>query len=1644
MSISNVIVKNPAVVDKSGFLYKSAVPNTEDNSTSALIYSKTLPVNGKSAPSGAKYLLNDATSYFSIPLPESLTDGKVSLVATDTKLKLYVYDANVTGSADEYTFTIGENGATLDTTEPVQKTALQLSKIETQQNKDLDGNGAIGGLITKTGTDSGILDNVGGFYRMKVAGETVFVVGKGLDKSSSIDGEATALRNTDGTVWTPAGDYDDYAAVSSKNQAGEVSWTIYSTNSDGVFKYEFDKDNKLKTGDQPAAIDAYNLAKDEAALDRDLNLDSKFGVEVETTAIDAKGGLWKAKILGSDFYVVDTSATLKGLKTGVAGASAIDLSGSLLDSEGNAWAPSQDYKVSTILKTSAADADATYSVYAVKQNGTGNGATLDKNDVVRFDFVLSDEVNFEVTAGTADGVAVTASELAKAEKDSVRDLNKDDVFGVKVNSKALDATGGLFFANSMGTDYLLVGKSLSSGPSKGLDLSAALLTSEGSSWMPDNVSSPTASPAQGTTLAKTALQNASEQWANKFNIVAVKDGDDTTGYDVFVKESQTTFAKYHFDVDAADNDAIKLDEDGRQELTIDELVAAEVNTKRNLNFDAGFGVIINSTLDAKAGLYKAAIGSLTDVYIKSESKLSSGSKAAGSAVDLTKALRTSEGEVWQPADLFTVKGAYTTSTNKYVVVASKGSGSNLELQKYTFDPEEENKLIDDESGDLSVIDLAALEKDANKDLNGDSIKGVKLDTGAVKDKVGGLYRMEGAGGQKFWVQNNSLTDIKDLSSALLNADGTAWDIGAGETLSNVVIKKITAGSSFDFELVTMTGSGSSVKYKAYEFDATFTLNPDESDVELSLIDLAKEEIDLQRDINGDKVFGAKINSIIDSAGKLYDSKIDNQLMVSIAATAIPTNKVTDLQDVLKAADGSTPWAVDSGFKLTAAKSTGDGFVAYAYNATNEKVRQYNFSDERTFIDFEDLTAAGVIEAEAGLVGENGIGRDISGDKVVGLKVQPAVDKAGALYKATVLGSEYFVVGLGSTTLTSGKDNATAVDLSRALLNSDGSAWAVATNYQVAGLVTTGAGDDLVYNLFSYKKTGSEIDSVTQTTWDKDFNLIDSVEADPANLTSLEKTAKRDLSGDGFVGFKVISSGGNADYKGVTAAKVFGDKVFYLAGNVKQGTANAALSLRDALLNEDGSPWNPDAGFNIKSVNTVGADRFVYATKVVAGKTTVNEYKFSSVTGQYTGDSKEMTDQEMATKEVTLKKDFTGEGVIGVSFVLANQTLNSTGKSIGINKVEMNGNNYFVVNQTLAAGKTSLAGVLFDAEGTTAWEKPKPTFNMTGVWNLTEDGADFVEVYGKDGDEFKRFRFSENPDGSYKFVEPTETRLEVISKFDFAKAEAAAGKDLNDDSKIGLKIENGYTAFNHLSSGVSLALGAAKFEGSDRVYVVGNSTTKMLSKMGAAAGLIANDNALKFTETVDNAAVVSYWKPDADYEIKSIMETVADSLTVYAKKNGTPPTYINYVFNKEVDGWMLSTTDSGTTEEGGTLSSDEMARLEVESTTKKDLTGDGVVGLAISATQAVQGLKKATIDSEEYYMVGASLASGTKTKPTDFTKVLMLTDGTTPWKPADGENITAWAAASTDDSTDKPETAAFFATVSAAKVYFDADYKLIEA
>lgn len=1652
MSISNVIVKSPAIVDKSGFLYKSDIPDTDSSTSKALLYSKSLPVSGKVAPSGSKYLLNtDSTSYFSIPLPEQLSDGKVSLIAKDDKLKLYVFDANVSGAADEYTFTLGaagDGGATLDSSEPKQLSALEISKIEAEANKDIDGNGAIGGQINKatSGDNKGILDAEGGLFRMKVAGETVFVVGKGLDKSSSINGDKVALRNAgdNGGVWTPAGDYDSYAAVSSKNDQGKVSWTVYATNSEGVFKYEFDTENKLK-GDpeQPVAVDAYNLAKDEASFDRDLNLDQTFGVRVQTSAIDAKGGLWKASILNSDFYVVDTSAALKGLKTGVAGTSAIDLSGSLLDAEGNAWAPSSDYKITSILKTSAKDAlpaDVTYSVYAVKQTVTGGTTSLDKNDVVRFDFALAaDEVNFKVTTESADGVAVTATELAKAEKDSVRDLNNDNVFGVKVNTKALDATGGLFFANSMGSDYLLVGKALSSGPSKGLDLSSALLTSDGSSWMPENLTPPTATAPSGNNSAKSALDNASTQWANKLNIVAVKNADVTTGYNVFVKENDSTFSKYHFAIDEDDNNAIKLDENGRQELTIDQLVTEEVNTKRNLNFDEGFGVIISSAVDAKAGLYKASIGSFTDVYIKSESKLSSGSKAPGSAVDLSKALRSSDGEVWQPASEFTVTGAYTNSESKYVVIASKGTGNTLELQKYTFDPSDNNKLIDDESGDLSVIGLAALEKDANKDLNVDGIKGVKLVTTAAKDKIGGLYRMEGAGEQQFWVQDTSQTNIKDLSKALLNADGTAWDIGGGASLTNIVIKAVDD----TFEVVTMTGAGSNVKYKSYQFDDNYTLNADESDVELSLIDLAKKESDLTRDINGDKVIGAKINSIIDATGKLYDSKIDGQLMVSIASSTVPTNKVTNLDDVLKAADGTTPWAVDAGFKLTAAKTTDDGFVVYAYNNTTEKVKQYNFNDERVFVDSEELSASGVIEAEAGLTDADGLGRDISGDKVVGLKIQPAVDKAGALYKASVLGAEYYVVGTPGTTLASGKDNATAVDLSRALLNSDGTAWSKAEGFEVAGLLKTGTSDDIVYNVFSYKKNGSEIVEVTQTTWDKDFNYLDSVVADPANLTSLEKDARRDLTGDGFVGFKVMSTGGNSNYKGVTAAKVFGDKIFYLAGTVKQGTANAALSLKDALLNEDGSPWNPDTGFNIKSVDTVGTDRFVYATKIGEdGKTTVNRYTFNKDNGQYTGDSKEMTDLEMAAVEVERKKDLNGDsqGVIGVGFTLSDQPLNEKGKTFGINKVQMNGSDYFIINKTLAAGKTSLAGVLLDADGQ-AWVKPT-SFKMTGIWDPNTASDKHVEIYGKDLDtsELKRYSFSKNDNGSYTVDEPTEAKPTVITKFDFAKAEATALKDLNDDGKIGLKVDENFALFNHVSTGVSLALGAAKFQDSDRVYIVGNSSDTKISKMGATSGLIANNNALKFTETVDGSETVSYWKPDTGYEIKSILASVADSLTVYAKKDGSPPTYINYVFNKEDGGWLLSTEDSGTTEE--TLSSDEMAHLEVATNTKKDLTGDGVVGLSVSSTQAVAGLKKATIDSEEYYLVGANVASGTKTKPTDFAKVLMQPDGVAPWKPSEGEEITAWAAASTYTGEDKPDTAAFIATVNQTKVYFDADYKLI--
>jgi hypothetical protein len=159
-----------ATLDKLGKLYKTAIPQSDDRTTEALVYSTATIVENKLKPTTAVYLKsNDATidedkSYFSI----DRIGKNINLVAAGTTLNLYVYNApgtgELAGSIDKYQF---------DALTGVQKDAvpalinpIDIAKEELIANRDLDGNAGIGGLLPSTNST---LDKVGNLFKVKVA-----------------------------------------------------------------------------------------------------------------------------------------------------------------------------------------------------------------------------------------------------------------------------------------------------------------------------------------------------------------------------------------------------------------------------------------------------------------------------------------------------------------------------------------------------------------------------------------------------------------------------------------------------------------------------------------------------------------------------------------------------------------------------------------------------------------------------------------------------------------------------------------------------------------------------------------------------------------------------------------------------------------------------------------------------------------------------------------------------------------------------------------------------------------------------------------------------------------------------------------------------------------------------------------------------------------------------------------------------------------------------------------------------------------------------------------------------------------------------------------------------------------------------------
>ena len=1370
-----------------------------------------------------------------------------------------------------------------------------------------------------------------------------------------------------------------------------TTWSIYATDANGeVTQFNFDKDRKL-IEDDTKVLTLTELAAAEKQTLRDLNKDNVFGVDV-TGTLDKNTGLFQGSVLGQEFYLVGNA-----LKSGTAKAPT-DLSGALLNRDGSAWGLQDGFVASAMVKNSyaAGESGPAYSVYAYAMEGE----TADRNTVLRFDFEEVDG-QWTVTSDSEDGVEMDATALAAAEKQAKRDLNGDSVFGVRMEA-ALDRVGGLFQASALGNEFLLVGRSLTSSASKPLDLSNALKTADGEAWRPDDVTNLT----------------------GNVRIVALGEDD---GYEVYVREDSGSFSKYTFDK------AFTLTEDGdRQELSLEDLAAAEKLHKRDLNGDNAFGVVVNALVDARSNVYKASFESQQNIYLVADKKLTTGSKVAANGVDLSLALKVDD-DYWNVDDGYSVTAGYRDGDNFVLIAAANGNANDV--RKYTFD--QNNQLVDEEgdTGDMSLAELTAAEKQLGRDLNGDRVTGVKVANNATLDRIGGLHTVtlgSGSDAQTFLSVGAKASDVKDLSTALLDTEGKAWRLGAGETVAALVTQKDDDGVSGYALYNSKTLDSGEKQITRYTFDANFTYDEQDDDNAkvLTQADIADAEAASRRDINGDKFVGAQVTAVWDKTGGLYQATMNDgrsaedggtQQITFVSATA--PGRATALGDkMLLAADEVSAWKVDTGFTIRGmVANDGGGYSVYASKSgVPDEMRRYTFDANRVFTESETLTSEELIAAE------KAAGRDINGDKGVGLNIADAVDRKGALYNANVLGQNYLVVGTVGSALRTGRNGDNAIDLSRALLAPDGSAWKAEEGWQIGGLVTNSDGG---YDVYTYQKDqDGEVSGVKVHTWDSNFEFVDSQDADLVALVEVERGNKRDLSGDGVVGFRSLGApAADTGLAGVTEATVAGGITFLLAGtNLRNGTPSNPLSIKNALLNEDGSGrWAADAGFKVKAIDEndpalTAGKRYIYAVNDSTNE--VRRYEFDKVSGKVSGAGDTVSEVELATKEVSRRRDFNGDGATGVATV---SNLMDGARLTGLLNASIGGTDFLVINKLPVAGRNiNLAAALLDSAGS-AWKNPED-FIVKGVYETKNDtDDDIAEVYGTNGSAIERYVFTKQEDGTYQLNSETAERVTGLA---LAEREATAGKDLNGDAAIGFKVGAGAPLATQ-SNGWSLGTAAVATPDSDDTDDINDSPTiyivgKNLGKMGSVASNLANNAALFQGD--------AYWKPAEGENIISLVQRTADdvvSVNVYTQVQTEGNTsYVRHSFAQEDGKWALSDSE--------TLTAAQL--IEEEALTRRDINNDTAVGLKVDSDFGITGMTKAVIDDQTYYFAG-NVFSGTGTRPLDLNNTRLLTDADgNAWTPPNDTTVSSWEVLGSTLPEGVDAGAKYLATLSDnSKQYFDA-------
>ena len=733
---------------------------------------------------------------------------------------------------------------------------------------------------------------------------------------------------------------------------------------------------------------------------------------------------------------------------------------------------------------------------------------------------------------------------------------------------------------------------------------------------------------------------------------------------------------------------------------------------------------------------------------------------------------------------------------------------------------------------------------------------------------------------------------------------------------------------------------------------------------------------------------------------------------------------------------------DSSINVYATKTNTNGteITADDYNG----VKRFTFSlatDATDYTSYRRLSSEDILTSKELVADEAFYTKDFNADKVVGAKINSVVDKAAGLYTTKVLGDTYYFFDSLNKKNGTGTSLTPAIDLSKAFLDSNLQAWRPNTDYVIAGLVAKKdeSGATVGYDIFTYKKNAipaaDQFEFEVQKhswTWSENQGLAyqEMALADTAEMVNVEKLNSRDLSGDGVVGFKLINNNPSyPGYTGVTEAKVLSgkeDRFFVVGQNLKAGTPTNPWKLSNALLNEEGTgAWSipsliigsisitPSSITAVRDVNET--DRYVYVKYGttndnplgVSAADTVKKFLFNKVTGKYTGTNETLDAVTFSAEEMKFNKDLNTDGKVGVTqfsdvklgaSMSGNVLSLGTGKSSGLIQATVNDIKYLVAKKAPSSNTNINLELALVTSSGSAW-KPDDGFTISGVYKNPETKA--TEVYGYLGSsnppQFKKYDFAlaDMPiEVASNETYPNETipKVLMLSTLDddsvitgkaIAERENVIGRDLNNDSAIGFKMNSGSIA--SLANGTQL--GSANSGEGINIYVVGKS----VATMGTSASRTANNNALR--EMVDGEK--TFWNPAAN-TIKSIIED-AEAIKVYVKPLSLSAeidqnSMIEYTFLKDgengQDGWLLQSEL--------TTNIDPTAIVNLETTQKRDMNGDSTVGLQTSIT-GLTGLMQGSIGTTKFFFVG-------QTKPAGMDTTRLLTDTTgAAWRPPTDES-----------------------------------------